>query len=266
MNELSLFSGVGGGLLASKYFLNWRTIGYVEFEDYPQRVLAQRIKDGLLDEAPIFGDIRAFISEGYAESYQGMVDVVSGGFPCQDISCAGTKTGLNGERSGLWNEMADVIRIVRPKFVFVENSPALVIRGLGTVLRDLAQMGFSAKWGCVSAKCVGAPHLRRRFWLVADSGGDRISPDDVVSQEGTNMGIHNKSDRKDSWIEVWIKGKARNELQINQANPESIICRGSDGDATWMDRLKGIGNGQVPQVAATAWHLLTGGRGNDTKT
>lgn len=77
MRELSLFSGAGGGLLASKHLLGWTTVGYVEIEEYPQKVVAQRIKDGLLDAAPIFGDIKRFISEGYAESYKGMVDGVA---------------------------------------------------------------------------------------------------------------------------------------------------------------------------------------------
>lgn len=96
MKELSLFSGAGGGLLATHHLLGWETVGYVEFNEYCQKVIAQRIKDGLLDNAPIFGDIRAFVSEGYAASYTGMVDVVSGGVPCQDISSAGGGKELMG--------------------------------------------------------------------------------------------------------------------------------------------------------------------------
>ena len=171
MWELSLFSGAGGGLLASKHLLGWSTVGYVEISEYCQKVIAQRIKDGWLDEAPIFSDIREFNNSGYADSYQGLVDIVSGGFPCQDISCAGKGAGIEGSRSGLWSEMASVIRAVQPSYVFVENSPMLTSRGGTRVLGDLAEMGFDAKWGIISAADVGAPHLRKRIWIVANSKG-----------------------------------------------------------------------------------------------
>lgn len=92
MRELSLFAGAGGGILGSK-LLGWTTVGYVEFNEYCQKVLAQRIKDGLIDNAPIFGDIRAFNDCGYASSYQGMVNVVTGGFPCQPFSSCGKQLG-----------------------------------------------------------------------------------------------------------------------------------------------------------------------------
>ena len=169
MKELSLFSGAGGGLLASKHLLGWRTIGYVEIEEYCQKVIAQRIKDGLLDEAPIFTDIKSFNRDGYAESYQGMVDVISGGFPCQDISCAGKGAGITGKRSGMWFEMESAIRTIRPRYVFIENSPMLLIRGFDRVLCGLSEMGYDARWGIISAADVGAPHLRKRIWIVGHS-------------------------------------------------------------------------------------------------
>ena len=125
MRELSLFSGAGGGLLASKYFLGWETIGYVEYEEYCQKVLKQRIADGLLDAAPIFGDIRAFISEGYAEQYKGMVDVITGGFPCQPFSVAGKGLGEDDPRN-MWPSTIECIRIIRPQFAFLENVPAIL--------------------------------------------------------------------------------------------------------------------------------------------
>src|SRR3990167_9497742 len=101
MRELSLFSGAGGGLLGTK-LLGFKHIGYVEWDDYCQRVIAQRIKDGILDEAPIFGDIRSFIDQGYADAYSGLVDIITGGFPCQDISIANDEgLGIEGDRSGL---------------------------------------------------------------------------------------------------------------------------------------------------------------------
>lgn len=240
MRELSLFSGAGGGLLASKHLLNWKTIGYVEIDEYCQKVLRQRITDGYLDPAPIFGDIRKFISEGYAESYKGMVDVVSGGFPCQDISCQGSGKGIDGEKSGLWKEMFKVVCKVKPKYVFVENSPALVVRGLGTVLRDLATMGFNARWGVFSAADAGAPHIRERIWILADSNGDRLA------------WCRPQTAKIEHTLESFL-------LQHWPARPgtQSDIPRMANGLANKMDRIKAIGNGQVPQVAALAWKILT---------
>jgi DNA (cytosine-5)-methyltransferase 1 len=256
MNHLSLFTGAGCGELGA--ILNgWHTVGYVEWDDYCQRVLAQRIRDGILPEAPIFCDIRAFISEGYAEAYQGMVDVISGGFPCQDISCAGGGKGIEeGERSGLWRDMARVVGIIRPRYVLVENSPDITFRGLGIVLRDLAELGFDALWGRVSAKYCGAPHLRNRFWLVAYPSGERSEGLRLLAENITNMGNHYKFNNEDSWISAWIKGETRGELQINEANSESILCRRDDGLAEGMDRLRAIGNGQVPAVVKAVWRLL----------
>jgi DNA (cytosine-5)-methyltransferase 1 len=162
MNELALFAGAGGGILGGK-LLGWRTVCAVEFAPYAASVLAARQNDGLLPAFPIWDDVRTF--DGLP--WRGVVDVVSGGFPCQDISLAGTGKGLDGERSGLWGEMARVIREVRPRFALVENSPALTSRGLGTVLGDLAEMGFDAEWGVLGADAIGANHRRDRIWIVA---------------------------------------------------------------------------------------------------
>ena len=169
MNELSLFSGGGGGLIATKHLLNWKTIGYVEFDDYPQKVIAQRINDGLLDNAPIYGDIRTFISDGYAERYQGMVDVITAGFPCQPFSVAGTKKGANDDRN-MWPATCRTIEIVRPKYALLENVPGLISCGyLGNILQDLSEIGYDAKWQTLSAKETGACHKRERLWIVANA-------------------------------------------------------------------------------------------------
>ena len=164
MNELALFAGAGGGILGGK-LLGWTTVCAVEIEPYCRRVLMQRQNDGLLDPFPIWDDVATFDGK----PWRGIVDVVSGGFPCQDISCAGKGAGIDGERSGLWGEMARIIGEVRPRFAFVENSPMLTVRGLGRVLGDMAEMGFDAKWGCVSAASQGAPHIRERVWIRAVS-------------------------------------------------------------------------------------------------
>ena len=146
MNELALFAGAGGGILAGE-MLGWRTVCAVEWEPYPASVLIARQNDKVLPPFPIWDDVQTFDGK----PWRGIVDVVSGGFPCQDISPAGKGAGIDGERSGMWREMARIIHEVRPRFAFVENSPMLTSRGLGTVLGDLAAMGFDARWGVLGA-------------------------------------------------------------------------------------------------------------------
>ena len=240
VKELSLFSGVGGGLLASK-LLGWETIGYVENNEYCQKVLRQRIADGILDAAPIFGDIRKFISEGYASAYSGMASVVSGGFPCQDISAAGTWKGLKGERSGLWKEMLEVIRIIGPTYVFVENSPLLIVRGIGDILRDLASVGYDARWGVFGAYGCGGPVERKRIWITGSHK--------VYGKEG--MGDF----QKESEIFKRVRGKCPSFwVQAPSGNPRVV-----NGLADYVERVGSIGNGQIPIVAASAFRILSGG-------
>ena len=160
MNELALFAGAGGGILGG-HLLGWRTVCAVEWEPYAACVLAARQNDGLLPPFPIWDDVQTFDGK----PWRGIVDVISGGFPCQDISAAGKGVGIEGERSGMWREMARIIHEVRPQYVFVENSPMLTSRGLGVVLGDLASLGFDAKWGVLGAADVGANHQRDRIWI-----------------------------------------------------------------------------------------------------
>lgn len=162
MRELALFAGAGGGILGGK-LLGWRTVCAVEVNPYCRSVLLARQRDGMLDPFPIWDDVRTFDGT----RWRGHVDVVSGGFPCQDISTAGKGAGIDGERSGLWGEMARIICEVRPRHAFVENSPALTSRGLHRVLGDLAEMGFDAEWGVLGADDCGAPHQRKRIWILA---------------------------------------------------------------------------------------------------
>lgn len=165
MNELHLFAGTGGGILGGM-LLGHTTICAVEIEPYARNVLLQRQRDGILPKFPIWDDIRTFD----AKPWRGKVDIVCGGFPCQDISCANTNAkGIDGERSGLWREMARVVSEVRPRFVFVENSPMLALRGLDRVLADFTQMGYDSQWCVMGADDVGAPHKRKRMWILAHS-------------------------------------------------------------------------------------------------
>ena len=181
MNELALFAGAGGGILGG-LLLGWTTVCAVEINEYCRRVLLARQRDGCLPPFPIWDDVRTFDGK----PWRGRVDVISGGFPCQDISCAGKGAGITGKRSGLWTEFSRIIGEIQPAFAFVENSPTLTSRGLGVVLEDLAEMGYDAAWGVVSAEDAiwlegPAPvsHLRARIWILAtraDAGcqhGDR---------------------------------------------------------------------------------------------
>lgn len=162
MNELALFAGAGGGILGG-LLLGWTTVGAVEIEPAARNMLLARQMDGILPPFPIWDEVRTF--DGTL--WRGLVDVVSGGFPCQDISAAGKGAGITGERSGLWKEMCRIICEVRPRFAFMENSPMLTSRGLGTVLGDLAEAGYNAAWLVLGADDVGAPHARKRIWILA---------------------------------------------------------------------------------------------------
>ena len=238
MRELALFAGAGGGVLGGK-LLGWRTVCAVECDPYAASVLVSRQNDGTLDSFPVWDDVRTFDGR----PWRGIVDVVSGGFPCQDISAAGKGAGIDGERSGLWSEMARVVGEVRPRFVFVENSPNLVRRGLARVLGDLAALGYDARWRRLSALELGAPHRRDRLWLVAtDTDRDTIWHDEQW-QAVRRHDLRDCGDAKPEHSGGWT------------TEPE--LGRVAHGVAHRMDRLRCLGNGQVPAVAARAWELLT---------
>lgn len=164
LRTLHLFAGAGGGLLAD-IMLGHVPVCAVELEPRAAAVLAARQRDGALPWFPIWDDVRTFAGR----PWRGKVDVVAGGFPCQDISVAGAGAGISGKRSGLWREFARIVREVRPRHVFVENSPALTARGLDRVLGDLATIGYDAKWCVLGADDAGAPHRRKRIWILADA-------------------------------------------------------------------------------------------------
>lgn len=253
LRELALFAGAGGGILGGQ-LLGWRTVCAVENDAYAASVLAQRQNDGLLPPFPIWDDVCTFDGN----PWRGRVDVISGGFPCQDISAAGRGEGITGARSGLWSEFARIIGEVRPRFAFVENSPILTSRGLGTVLGDLAALGFDARWGVLGANAVGAPHKRDRIWIVAkilrpcrcgevmaDAAGPRSFPT-------AQAGIHSQEESRGPRDEQ----PERHSCSQHPWATEPDVGRVADGVAARVDRLTAIGNGQVPQCAAAAWRLL----------
>lgn len=299
MNELALFAGAGGGILGG-HLLGWRTVCAVEREPYAASVLMQRQNDGILPPFPIWDDVCTFDGR----PWRGLVDVVSGGFPCQDISAAGNGAGIDGDRSGLWREMARIIGEVRPRFVFVENSPLLISRGLAVVISDLAEMGYDAQWCCISASDVGAPHKRDRIWLVAsDTEREPMRNETIKKMEseesewkkswvyGGNGNVADADMRRTEWREqqqggsegardvadpAQLQRDGRDDNGQGREIPESgngysqpapgngrwpiepDVGRVADGVAARVDRLKAIGNGQVPRVAATAFAMMAG--------
>ena len=261
MNELALFAGAGGGILAGKE-LGWRTVCAVEWEPYPASVLMQRQNDGLLPAFPIWDDVQTFDGN----PWRGVVDVVSGGFPCQDISAAGRGAGISGERSGMWAHMARIIGEVRPRYAFIENSPMLTVRGLDRVLCDLAAMGYDARWGVLGASDVGAPHQRDRIWIVGNSNSKRELQSEGVDENKRGRAGNSSEEVADTdgpQCKRDSRAKRSKAKYANASKPagweiEPDVGRVANGVAFRMDRLKAIGNGQVPQCAAEAWRRLTG--------
>jgi len=251
MRELALFAGGGGGILGG-VLLGWRTVCAVEIDPYARKVLLARQKDGILPAFPIWDDIRTFAGH----TWRGSVDVVSGGFPCQDISCAGKGKGLEGERSGLWSEMARVISEVEPRYVFVENSPMLTGRGLDRVLMDLAKLGFNARWGVLGADDAGAPHKRKRIWIVAQSSSTRAwnnnrTPGD--SQRGTSRGKLSPLRQRDgadgsAWIDSASEGKG-------------VMAHATKQHGS-IDRQKALEPGWGGKTMANAMQQQRNGRGH----
>jgi DNA (cytosine-5)-methyltransferase 1 len=278
VNELALFAGAGGGILGGK-LLGWRTVCAVEWEPYPASVLCARQNDKVLETFPIWDDVQTFDGK----PWRGIVDVVSGGFPCQDISAAGKGVGIDGERSGMWGEMARIIHEVQPRYAFVENSPMLTSRGLGRVLGDLASMGFDARWGVLGAADVGANHQRDRIWIIAKWKGqlphtqhNRIrrweQQQESIKKENESMANPDsfwrwswnqceQSKRNTSRESISISGEIINESKYGSNASwwqfEPNVGRVADGVAARVHRIKAIGNGQVPLCAATAWRILS---------
>lgn len=270
MNELALFAGAGGGILGG-HLLGWRTVCAVEWGAYPASVLLARQNDGALPPFPIWDDVQTFDGK----PWRGIVDVVSGGFPCQDISAAGGGAGIEGSRSGMWKHMARIVGEVRPRYVFVENSPLLVGRGLAVVIGDLAALGYDAEWFCLSASDCGAPHQRDRTWLVADTDRVRKSqqegrqqdqlgwPGDCCSAVADTSGVNGKRIFTSNSDQKKRQEPSQRPVRpfgdgIRRWSAEPDVGRVAHGVAARVDRLKALGNGQVPRVAATAFNLLSG--------
>ena len=185
MNELSLFTGYGGFSLGLRLAgLQTRTVMYVEWERYPQEIIKARIKDGAIDDAPIWADISTLDGT----QLRGVVDIITGGFPCQPHSVAGKGRGAGDERN-LWPETARIIGEVRPRYVLLENVPGILTnRYIGTVLGSLSELGYDAEWGIVSAADAGAPHRRKRWWCLAHKVDDPEYDGSHESKDAGSLG------------------------------------------------------------------------------
>ncbi len=220
MNILSLFAGIGGLELGLERAGLGTTRWQVEIEPFNRKVLASQWPD-----AERFADVR----DVSAEDFPGC-DVICGGFPCQDISSAGKREGIDGQRSGLWREFARLIGEIRPRIVVVENVPDLAVRGLGRVLGDLCALGYDAEWEIVSAQDAGAGHLRGRLFIIAtlchpDAQGQSVGASDAAETPGVRRGF--PSFWEDNCAPVGV----------------------DDGLPVRVDRLRALGNAVVPQSA-----------------
>ena len=212
LRTMHLFAGVGGGILAD-YILGHRPIVAVEWDKYACRVLRDRVADGWFDGVSVWeGDVREFA----AHDYQGRVDCIHAGFPCQDISLAGSQAGVGTDsRSGLYREVLRIADEVRPQYIFLENVSAIVTGDDGgwlrTVVGDIASRGYDAVWTCLSASEVGANHKRDRWWLLAFPSGE--------SSNGTNPNGEN------SQSQIQESGDSSRQVNVSNAISEGLEGR-----------------------------------------
>ncbi len=168
LNGIDLFAGIGGFSLGvrgafERVGIDYRTLCYVENDQSCQQILKSRMYDGVHTFGNIYGDIREF----NGEEWRGRIDIITGGFPCQDISLAGNRAGIKGKRSGLFFEMWRVVCEVRPAIVIMENVPAITSTGYDLITKEVAASGYSMQWNNLSAAAVGSPHQRDRWFAVA---------------------------------------------------------------------------------------------------
>ena len=252
MNGLALFAGAGGLELGLSIALgkHYRTIAYVEREATSAAVLAANMERGWLDKAPIWSDVTTFTGDAVSPLVDS-IDIISAGFPCQPWSVAGKKLGVADER-WLWDDIRRLAVEIRPRYIFLENTPGLLVHnGIGTILGDLASIGFDAEWTSIRASDVGAPHRRERVFILAansdSKGRARYIPVGSVSKTG-QWNWRGKED-----LQLITDAPHRNGNRW--AKP--LLRRMDNGASSWVDRLRIIGNGVVPQQAALAYALLS---------
>ena len=241
LNGLDLFSGIGGLTLALAPWV--RPIAYCENDRYAQAVLLSRMSDGTIQRAPIWDDVRT-LSGGMVPK---PIDIIYGGFPCQDISVAGHGVGLDGKRSGLVFEALRLISECRPTFAFLENVPAIRTRGAERVCKELAGRGYDCRWWTYPAAEVGAQFEGQRWFLAA------AYSEALWEQSGRELGSSGKGSSFDSpvsepWLITWAsKGGFKPE-----------VSRTGNGISCGVDRDRVLGNAVVPIQAREAFKRLTG--------
>lgn len=260
MRTMHLFAGAGGGLLAD-LILGHTPVVAVEWDAYCCQVLRERAEEGWFPGLQVWeGDVRLFDPSDWA----GRVDCIHAGFPCTDVSHAGTRAGVGeGTRSGLYREVLRIADVVRPRYVFLENVAAIVNNGLDVVLGDMAARGMDARWICLRASDAGAPHRRDRWWCLCHTDRDSKPdvPVDAEMEDMRGMGADAISER----LEGLEQGRSATRPVDGPGNGidrawweiEPDVGRVAHGVASRVDRLKALGNGQVPLQAALAWRILT---------
>jgi DNA (cytosine-5)-methyltransferase 1 len=267
LKVLDLFSGIGGFSLGLERTGGFETVAFCEIDLQCQKVLKRH-----WPSVTVFNDVETLTKE----DLQKEVDLICGGFPCQDISLSGKGDGLDGERSGLWFEYLRIISQVRPKYAVIENVSALLGRGLGTILGNLAEIGYDAEWHCIPASAIGAPHQRDRIWIVAYTNhkrwkfcwkrrenGNKESRElfkvENYLQEIENPGdnVSNTNNVREQIQPGWFfstlemlggLSTQRKAFRTIWAT-ESGVCRVANGIPSRVDRIKQLGNAIVPQIA-----------------
>lgn len=264
---LDLFSGIGGISIGLQEWII--PIAYCEIEPYCQSVLLQRMQEGNLPKAPIWDDVRT-LSENTFQN----VDIIYGGFPCQDISIAGHKKGLEGKRSGLIFEIFRLLDETKAPFLFLENVPNIRTKGAERICKELAERGYDSRWCCLSASDVGARHQRKRWFLLAYSesvGREAWSNENIQSEEQntgrekfssicknvSNSECERLERQSNAGEETYSKFRNGNTI-TNDWTTEPDICRVVNGLPHRVDRIKALGNSVVPLQVREAFKILIG--------
>lgn len=240
LKVLDLFSGIGGFSLGLERTGGFETVAFCEIDEHAKKVLNNH-----WPTIPIYNDVVNL-------KHDGEIDVITGGFPCQDLSSAGLRKGIiAGERSSLWGEMLRLTSELRPKYMLAENVTALLNgdsgRWFAKLLSDLASIGYDAEWHRISAADIGASHCRERVWIIAYPSEVRRTQS-IFKRYPThrrNMGddVFHHSDVQG--IISWAKGE-RKEFKGLSGKP--CRYREDDGVSDWMDRVARCGNAVIPQI------------------
>ena len=277
LKVLDLFSGIGGFSLGLERTGGFETVAFCEIEDFPRNVLAKH-----WPEVPCYEDVRELTAARLAADGIA-VDVICGGFPCQDISFAGRGAGLAGERSGLFYEIARLVGELEPRYVILENVAALLSRGLGDVLGTLASLGYDAEWHCIPASYVGAPHRRDRIWIIAYRQGDAFGansnsagphraalhitgiPAEFRDEQICEFGSLGKDVAHTNVTRLEGRGDASDKRRSVAARhpwegcwwfTEPNVGRVAHGVPDRTHRLKVLGNAVVPQIPELIGHAI----------